>query len=127
MLLQSSHFKGHLGSSNQIMSALLVARLVVLAIVAAIILGAPMHGHAAADQGGAILNPGADDTSVRIIQGIVVRMVGNSYVVKDPAGQEVRIFVDQNSRVEDAFEVGDTIEVHVSDKRWAKFIRRIPK
>jgi hypothetical protein len=54
-------------------------------------------------------------------------MEGNSYVLKDPAGQELRIFVVQNSRVEDAFGVGDAIEVHVSDKIWAKFIRRIPQ
>lgn len=70
---------------------------------------------------------GQADSSKMIVDGEVVKMQSNSYVLRGRDGQEVRVFVTPDTRVEDAFEVGDRIQVETSKNHQADVIRRIPK
>lgn len=72
---------------------------------------------------------GAESGEARqaVISGEVLKMENNSYVLRAPDGHETRIFVTQDTRVKDAFEIGDHIEVQMTKEGRAKFIRRLPK
>lgn len=52
----------------------------------------------------------------KIIRGEVLKMEGNSYLVKDETGKEIRMTVDKDSKVDQAFQVGDMITAQVSDQ-----------
>ena len=60
----------------------------------------------------------------RIVQGEVLKMEGNTYLVRDETGQEVRLTVDKDSKVTTAFEVGDRIVAQVSDQGVVTLINK---
>ena len=57
------------------------------------------------------------------IQGDLLKIEGEFYVVKDAAGQEVRLHVDKNTKLEGALKAGDKIEAQATDKGHAVSIR----
>jgi hypothetical protein len=57
------------------------------------------------------------------IQGDLLKIEGEFYVVKDAAGQEVRLHVDKTTRLEGALKAGDRIEAQATDKGHAVSIR----
>jgi hypothetical protein len=61
------------------------------------------------------ISPGQGE-GFRIIRGEVLKMEGNSYLVKDETGKEVRMMINNGTKVDKAFEVGDTIIAQVSDQ-----------
>ena len=60
----------------------------------------------------------------RIVQGEVLKMEGNTYLVRDETGQEVRLTVNKDSKVTTAFEVGDRIVAQVSDQGIVTLINK---
>ena len=60
----------------------------------------------------------------RIVQGEVLKMEGNTYLVRDESGQEVRLTVTKDSKVATAFEVGDRIVAQVSDQGVVTLINK---
>ena len=60
----------------------------------------------------------------RIVQGEVLKMEGNTYLVRDETGQEVRLTVNKDSKVTTAFEVGDRIVAQVSDQGVVTLINK---
>lgn len=57
------------------------------------------------------------------IQGDLLKIEGEFYVVKDAAGKEVRLHVDKTTRLEGALKAGDKIEAQATDKGHAVSIR----
>lgn len=57
------------------------------------------------------------------IQGDLLKIEGEFYVVKDAAGQEVRLHVDKTTRLEGALKAGDKIEAQATDKGHAVSIK----
>ena len=72
---------------------------------------------------GPSLNPGQAQ-GFRIVQGEVLKMEGNTYLVRDETGQEVRLTVNKDSKVTTAFEVGDRIVAQVSDQGIVTLINK---
>ena len=60
------------------------------------------------------IKPGQE--GFKIIRGEVLKMEGNSYLVRDETGKEVRLIVNNDSKITKAFEVGDMIIAQVSDQ-----------
>ena len=60
----------------------------------------------------------------RIVQGEVLKMEGNTYLVRDETGTEVRLIVTKDSKIEKAFEVGDRIVAQVSDQGVVTLINK---
>jgi hypothetical protein len=60
----------------------------------------------------------------RIVQGEVLKMEGNTYLVRDETGQEVRLTVNKDSKITTAFEVGDRIVAQVSDQGVVTLINK---
>ena len=69
------------------------------------------------------VNPGQAQ-GFRIIQGEVLKMEGNTYLVRDETGNEVRLTVTKDSKIEKAFEVGDRIVAQVSDQGLVTLINK---
>jgi len=57
------------------------------------------------------------------IQGDLLKIDGEFYVVKDASGKEVRLHVDKTSKVEGALKAGDKIEAQASEKGHALSIK----
>jgi hypothetical protein len=57
------------------------------------------------------------------IQGDLLKIEGEFYVVKDAAGQEVRLHVDKTTKLEGALKAGDKIEAQATDKGHAVSIK----
>ena len=60
---------------------------------------------------------------LQTVQGDVLKMDGESYVVKDTAGKEMRLHVDKTTALEGAFKAGDNIEAQVTEKGHAVSIK----
>lgn len=69
------------------------------------------------------VNPGQAQ-GFRIVQGEVLKMEGNTYLVRDETGKEVRLTVTKDSHVETAFEVGDRIVAQVSEEGVITLIKK---
>jgi uncharacterized protein YdeI (BOF family) len=69
------------------------------------------------------VNPGQAQ-GFRIVQGEVLKMEGNTYLVRDETGNEIRLTVTKDSKVEKAFEVGDRIVAQVSDQGVVTLINK---
>jgi hypothetical protein len=69
------------------------------------------------------LNPGQTQ-GFRIVQGEVLKMEGNTYLVRDETGQEIRLTINKDSKVDKAFEVGDRIVAQVSDQGIVTLINK---
>jgi hypothetical protein len=70
-----------------------------------------------------LISPG-EAQGFRIVQGEVLKMEGNTYLVRDETGKEVRLTVTKDSHVESAFEVGDRIVAQVSEQGVITLIKR---
>lgn len=57
------------------------------------------------------------------IQGDLLKIEGEFYVVKDATGQEVRLHVDKTTKLEGALKAGDKIEAQATAKGHALSIR----
>ena len=51
-------------------------------------------------------------------------MEGNTYLVRDETGKEIRLTVTKDSKIEKAFEVGDRIVAQVSDQGVVTLINK---
>src|SRR5438874_13753983 len=60
------------------------------------------------------VNPGQAQR-FRIVQGAVLKMEGNTYLVRHEPGKEIRLTITKDSKIEKAFDVGDRIVAQVSD------------
>ena len=74
----------------------------------------------------------ADSTSlpkgqVSSINGELLRIEGEYFVIRDVSGQEVRLQVTNETKMENAVQVGDRIEAHVSGRDHAERVRRVDK
>lgn len=70
---------------------------------------------------------GQPDSSKKIVEGKVLKMRSNFYLLRGRDGKEVRVFVTPDTRIEDAFEVGDHIQAEIFKNNRADVIRRVPK
>jgi uncharacterized protein YdeI (BOF family) len=52
---------------------------------------------------------------LQTVQGDVLKIEGDSYVVKDMTGKEIRLHVDKTTKLEGSFKAGDKIEAQVTD------------
>jgi hypothetical protein len=59
----------------------------------------------------------------KAIQGDLLKIDGEFYVVKDASGKEVRLHVDKTSKLEGSFKAGDKIEAQASEKGHALSIK----
>lgn len=70
----------------------------------------------------------AEKTSItpglQTVQGDVLKIEGDSYVVKDMGGKEIRLHVDKTTKLEGAFKAGDKIEAQVTEKGHALSITK---
>ena len=53
-----------------------------------------------------------------------LKIEGETYVIRDAFGKEVRLHVDQNSKIEGSPKVGDRIEAKVMEGGWASSISK---
>ncbi len=53
---------------------------------------------------------------LQTVQGDVLKIEGDSYVVKDMTGKEIRLHVDKTTKLEGSFKAGDKIEAQVTEK-----------
>ena len=58
------------------------------------------------------------------IQGDLLKVEGEFYVVKDMTGKEVRLHVDKTTKLEGSFNAGDRIEAQVTEKGHALSITK---
>ncbi len=61
---------------------------------------------------------------VQTVQGDVLKIEGDSYVVKDMGGKEIRLHVDKTTELEGSFKAGDKIEAQVTEKGHALSITK---
>jgi hypothetical protein len=70
----------------------------------------------------------ADTTPItpgpQTVQGDVLKIEGDSYVVKDMRGKEIRLHVDKTTALEGSFKAGDKIEAQVTEKGHALSITK---
>ena len=69
------------------------------------------------------VNPGQAQ-GFKIVQGEVLKMEGNTYLIRDETGKEIRLTVTKDSKIDKAFEVGDRIVAQVSDQGVATLIKK---
>ena len=61
--------------------------------------------------------------STQTVNGDLLKIDGEFYVVKDMAGKEVRLHVDKTSQLDGTFKAGDKIEAQATDKAHASSIK----
>jgi uncharacterized protein YxjI len=61
----------------------------------------------------------------RALRGDLLRMEGEYFIIRDQKGAEVRLQVDKDTKMEDAVQVGDKIEVDVSAGNHAQSVRKL--
>jgi uncharacterized protein YdeI (BOF family) len=61
--------------------------------------------------------------STQTVNGDLLKIDGEFYVVKDTAGKEVRLHVDKTSQLDGTFKAGDKIEAQATDKAHASSIK----
>ena len=66
---------------------------------------------------------GKDVKSAKTIVGVVLRVEGENYFVKEKDGKEVRVHIGKTTQVVGEIKEGDRIEVRVTDKDHALTIR----
>ena len=87
--------------------------------VFAMILGAGM----------APLSYAAGDTaapSTQTLNGDLLKIEGEFYVVKDMSGKEIRLHVDKTTKLEGAIKAGDKVEAQATEKNHAVSIKHVP-
>jgi len=63
--------------------------------------------------------------STKTVNGDLLKIDGEFYVVKDMAGKEVRLHVDKTSQLDGTFKAGDKIEAQATDKNHAGSIKHV--
>src|SRR6476660_2795645 len=63
-------------------------------------------------------------SGLQTVQGDVLKIEGDSYVVKDMNGKEIRLHVDKTSKLEGSFKAGNKIEAHMTKKGHALSITK---
>ena len=63
--------------------------------------------------------------STQTVNGDLLKIDGDFYVVKDTAGKEVRLHVDKTSQLDGTFKAGDKIEAQATDKNHAGSIKHV--
>ena len=63
--------------------------------------------------------------STQTINGDLLKIEGEFYVVKDMAGKEVRLHVDKTTVLDGTIKVGDKIEVQATEKNHAASIKHV--
>lgn len=62
----------------------------------------------------------------RTVDGQVIRKEGDAYIIQDPTGRQLRVFLDKNS-VSDPVVVGDAVTIRYDEPTgYATSIRRVP-
>jgi ribosomal protein S1 len=71
--------------------------------------------------------PAADPTPAKTVQGEILRIEGELYVVRDPSGKEVRLHVDDKTdRLDHAvLQVGDPVRIYVTPDGHATSIKHL--
>ena len=64
-------------------------------------------------------------SGLQTVQGDVLKIEGDSYVVKDMTGKEIRLHVDKTTELEGSFKAGDQIEARATDKDHALSIKHV--
>jgi hypothetical protein len=70
----------------------------------------------------------ADDKaapSTQTVNGVLLKIDGEFYVVKDIAGKEIRLHVDKTTAVDGAIKVGDKVEAQATEKNHAASIKHV--
>ena len=70
----------------------------------------------------------ADDKaapSTQTVNGDLLKIDGEFYVVKDIAGKEIRLHVDKTTAVDGAIKVGDKVEAQATEKNHAASIKHV--
>jgi uncharacterized protein YdeI (BOF family) len=63
-------------------------------------------------------------SGLQTVQGDVLKIEGDSYVVKDMTGKEIRLHVDKTTKLEGSFKAGDKIEAQATEKGHALAITK---
>jgi hypothetical protein len=63
----------------------------------------------------------------RIVSGQVTALEGGAYVIQQGEGSEVRLALDENTRIDRPAHVGDKIRVFLDDRGRAVVIRNVDK
>jgi hypothetical protein len=66
---------------------------------------------------------GAVTTPAQTVKGDVLDIEGEYYIVKDITGHEIRLHVNQETKMEDRIKVGDKIEAHINSDGHASAIK----
>jgi hypothetical protein len=66
----------------------------------------------------------ANPAGAQVVTGEVLKIEGETYVIRDAFGKEVRLRVDQNSKIEGSPKVGDRIEAKVLEGGWASILSK---
>jgi uncharacterized protein YdeI (BOF family) len=86
--------------------------------VFAVIIGVGMASYSSA----------ADDKaapSTQTVNGDLLKIEGEFYVVKDMAGKEVRLHVDKTTVLDGTIKVGDKVEAQATEKNHAASIKHV--
>lgn len=59
-------------------------------------------------------------------RGDLLKIDGEFYVVKEMTGKEVRLHVDQTTKLEGAFKTGDKVEAQATEKNHAVSMKHVP-
>jgi hypothetical protein len=63
--------------------------------------------------------------STQTVNGDLLKIDGEFYVVKDMAGKEIRLHVDKTTAVDGAIKVGDKVEAQATEKNHAASIKHV--
>ena len=61
--------------------------------------------------------------AAQTVKGDLLKIEGEFYVVKDAAGKEVRLHVNQDTKLEGSFKAGDKIEAQATEKGHAMSVK----
>jgi uncharacterized protein YdeI (BOF family) len=64
-------------------------------------------------------------SSTQTVNGDLLKIDGEFYVVKDTAGKEIRLLVDKTTTMDGVIKVGDKVEVQATEKNHAVSIRDV--
>ena len=63
--------------------------------------------------------------NTQTVNGDLLKIDGEFYVVKDMAGKEIRLHVDKTTAVDGAIKVGDKVEAQATEKNHAASIKHV--
>ncbi|MER3423423.1 MAG: hypothetical protein C4293_09530 [Nitrospiraceae bacterium] len=82
----------------------------------------PSESVTAQRQGGTTSEPSGTKSSV--VRGEVLKIEGSAYVIKESSGREIRLPVDQDTRMEHTPKVGDKIVAQMAEDGRTRSIRK---